>query len=571
MIIIQDSVFSQPWFIVLIVLASIAFVVGSVFLGFFIARNRMRHQVKDLETQYNNIHDTFSSDCSNMIKRIEVISSHNDSYVQIFNSMQDRFGTLLNNNDKSCFCSVDSLKKLIRDKDYRSLPSIIESTRKSMAEFKKEADILNGDLQSILKQEEECRSESIALKEKFRNLKNYYETNKTALLSLEGSFNKLFDHIMNLFAKFESLLEEANYPEASAVLPEIEKLLDACSSVIEEIPFLNTLVDKVIPNKINDLSLAYQPMEGEYPLHHLLVKTRIEEMNQTVKDCKKSLQMMSIVGVKDKLNKISFDISKFFADFEKEKACKEEFDKNQPGISSSSYEAEKQFANLTNSLPNYQKVYKINQTYIDQMSVIKDMIDDMSTNKRRLDMFLNSSTKQPYSVLLNTLNDLKSRIAKIQNAFDDFHSYLKGLKRDSERSYSYVREAFVELKKLECIIRRINLDSLNSIYLPRMQNAYVMIKEIDDILKVVPIDVVYLNSKYEETRNVINQLKAELIDLDNKAIQAEQAIVYDNTIRSTSPEIAKSIKKAERAFLESDFSRAASTALFIYKEWNQAK
>ena len=102
MIIIQDSVFSQPWFIVLIVLASIAFVVGSVFLGFFIARNRMRHQVKDLETQYNNIHDTFSSDCSNMIKRIEVISSHNDSYVQIFNSMQDRFGTLLNNNDKSC-------------------------------------------------------------------------------------------------------------------------------------------------------------------------------------------------------------------------------------------------------------------------------------------------------------------------------------------------------------------------------------------------------------------------------------------------------------------------------------
>ena len=205
------------------------------------------------------------------------------------------------------------------------------------------------------------------------------------------------------------------------------------------------------------------------------------------------------------------------------------------------------------------------------MSVIKDMIDDMSTNKRRLDMFLNSSTKQPYSVLLNTLNDLKSRIAKIQNAFDDFHSYLKGLKRDSERSYSYVREAFVELKKLECIIRRINLDSLNSIYLPRMQNAYVMIKEIDDILKVVPIDVVYLNSKYEEARNVINQLKAELIDLDNKAIQAEQAIVYDNTIRSTSPEIAKSIKKAERAFLESDFSRAASTALFIYKEWNQAK
>ena len=46
-------------------------------------------------------------------------------------------------------------------------------------------------------------------------------------------------------------------------------------------------------------------MEGEYPLHHLLVKTRIEEMNQTVKDCKKSLQMMSIVGVKDKLNKIN--------------------------------------------------------------------------------------------------------------------------------------------------------------------------------------------------------------------------------------------------------------------------
>src|SRR5574344_26984 len=155
MFLLIENLFKEGWFIAVLVISAVVFIALIIFVSFVLTRRRMRHQVRDLEYKYNNIHDTFSIDCSNMIKRIEVISQHNKDYEQIYISSQERFSNILNSNDKCCYCAVDSLKKLIDEKDYKELPSIIESTRTSMDEFDKESKLLNSDLQSIMKKEED--------------------------------------------------------------------------------------------------------------------------------------------------------------------------------------------------------------------------------------------------------------------------------------------------------------------------------------------------------------------------------------------------------------------------------
>lgn len=564
--IILSNLITEPWFISVLVIAVIVVVVLSIFLGIFLARNATKRRVKELENEYDQIHNTFTVDSANMIMRIETISKHNDSFEQIYITMAEKFNSIKRLHDDDCKLQINSAKELLQDKKYKELNPVIESTKESLEKFRNEGNTLNLDLQGILKQEDDCRNLIISSKEKFRKLKEAYEKENDALASLEDRFAYLFKYVIDKFEEFENLLTEAKYKEASQIIPEVDSLIDACTKVMGELPYLNTLCDRVVPDKIEELTQSYVNLENEnYPLHHLLVKSKIENMNNRVKFCKDRLEQLSTSGVYDILNGITKEINELNADFEKEKDSKKKFDEAQPKIYNSTYEAQKQFANLTNSLPSYQDAYVINQTYIDQMDEIKDMIDDMATNKRKLDMYINSSTKQPYSILLKTMDELNEKITKVQNAFNDFHSYLKGLKRDTENCFAYIRKGFVEIHELEFKLREIHVASSMEAFNIKFNNAMNMLCELDAILSVAPIDVNVLIYKFKDTYEYIEALKASVNEDIDMAKKAEDAIVYDNQIRQNSDIIAQTLDSVEKSFGEGDFSRSYNQAINLFK------
>lgn len=565
--ILAVAFYQEAWFIILAsALAGILGVFLLCLLIVFLVHQSARKQVRDLENRYNLIHDSFSTDCSNMIKRIESISKQNATYVQIYDSVFNRFSQILNDNDKQCFIAVDSLKKLVGEKEFKGIKPIIDSTRSSMDDFQKISSQLNNDLQNLLHPEDECRSMSVALKEKFRTLKEKHDQNATALMSLDPSFTILFNHITQMFSSFEECLNSADYTGAKKLLPEIERLIDAADKVMGDLPYLNTLCDKVIPDRIKELSDTYHQMEEmEYPLHHLGLNQAIEEMNKSVAACKERLEKLSIKGVADCFSTITMQINQYFGDFEKEKEAKREFDSKASTIDSSTYQCEKQYANLTNSLPSYCEVYKIEQSYLDQIKLIKDMIDEMATKKRVLDSYINSSTKLPYSMLVTTIDELDSKVKVIQKAFDDFHTYLVGLKADTNKTFFFIREAYGKLKEEEYSLRKVNVDVLSDIMRPRINQGYQMLSALDASLKITPIDVMKLNSAYDEASSHLSRVSSDLEEALKNETRAEELIVYDNMYREDSMDARQKLEVAEAAFLEADFTRAATTAADIYK------
>ena len=158
--------------IIFVIVGSLAFVVLGILSFLFIKRKANKKKVSDLEERYNSIHDTFYTDCSNMIKRVQTIASNNSNYQSIYESTNSRFNQILKDNDKSCYLAVQSLKNLIANKSYKGIGSIIGSTKISMDTFSKEAIELNNDLQAILKKEEDLRK--IESKMKDLSKKNEY-------------------------------------------------------------------------------------------------------------------------------------------------------------------------------------------------------------------------------------------------------------------------------------------------------------------------------------------------------------------------------------------------------------
>jgi len=568
-----EDIMEESWFLIaaLSVVALLCVIILTwIFVMFY--HHSCKRQVKELDERYNALHKSFSTDASQMISRIQTIANNNANYVPIYNRCQSRFLGIMNNNDKSCFIAISSLKTLIGNKDYKNIKSVIDSTRQSMNEYSKAAKELSNDLQAKLQREDDFHSQVVPIKEKFRKLKEEYNKNSSALASISESFTTLFTHIANMFNEFEENLLRADYDSASQELKDMEKLIDASLVVMKDLPYLNTLASKVIPEKIEELNTTYLDLEKRnYPLHNLRIKSNIEQMNKELNECNDRLARLSTKGVNDCFENITLRINGFLQDFEKEKEAKVEFDKIQNGLTTSTYQAEKQFANLKNSLPNYQNIYKIDSTYLEQIVSMQDLIDDMSACKRRLDSYINSSTKQPYSMLVNYSYELRRKIEKIQQAFDDFHEYLARMKTSTDNAYQLVRNGYVRIKEKEYILRELNINSLTEILEPKLKSCYKDLLKIDEMLNITPIDVTNLNALYKETKDKLDSITRRVDEEKENAMKAENLIAYCNKYRADSYDVKVGLESAETSFLEADFHRAQARAAQIYKEQTSIK
>jgi len=568
-----EDILQEDWFMITAFAVAILLGIGLLIWVFvMIYHHSCKKQIKELDVKYNTLHKSFSTDCSQMISRIKTISKNNAKYVPIYDDCEKRFIEIMNNNDKSCFVAVSSLKTLIGNKDYKNIRSVIDSTRQSMNTYAKAAADLSNDLQSKIQREDDFHSMIVPIKEKFRKLREAYEKNAEALASISSSFETLFEHITNMFSEFEESLLRADYESAEHEIQDMDKLVEASLIAIKDLPYLNTLASKVIPEKIEELNSTYLDLEKrKYPLHNLRIKSNIEKMRKELDECNARLAELSTRGVNDCFEDITLRINGFLQDFEKEKDAKVEFDKIQNGITLSTYQAEKQFANLKNSLPSYQNIYKINTTYLEQIVSMQDLIDDMSACKRRLDSYINSSTKQPYSMLVNYSEELTKKVEKIQSAFDDFHEYLERMKTDTDKAYKLVRDGYMKIKEKEFILRELNISSLTEILSPKLKQSYDDLVKIDKVLNIAPIDVGYVNSLYADAKKKLESITARVDEEKENATKAENLIAYCNKYRADSYDVKVGLESAETSFLEADFHRAQARAAQIYKEQTSIK
>jgi len=567
-LLLEDNVFQTTWFSVIIAICIGLVSLGVILLAsFFWYRHSIKKTIRDLDVRYNNIHDSVTSNCYTMIQRLEIISHNNSNFDAIYQSYRTRYNEIFSKQDKDCFVAIQSLKSLISTKKYKGIKSIIDSTKKTLDCYKRDSVDLSNDLQSILKKEDDLQSMMVTWKEKFRNLKQIYSDNVDSLESLSKSFEILFSHITNIFSQFEESLNMADYDKANELIPQAEKIIEATSKAICELPTINALAEQVIPQKLKDLVLEYNNMRSEgYILHHLSFEKKIERINNELNECREKLRKLNVKNVNESFDKIMLEISEFHLSFEQERQAKAEFDSLNNIVINSTYQAEKQNANLKKSLPNYQQAYVISASYLGQMEKLESMINEMTTKKRNLDAYMNSQTKQPYSILMTTIKELKALIDKIQESLDDFHTYLLSLKSDSEMIYKYIRTSYVESKKYEMIIKSVNIASFTNIYGPRITKLYQYIDKLDYILATRPIDIVNLLNVYKEA----NEFKTTTFDIIDKACsdmkKAEEFIVYDNRYRMLSPTCNMKMVNVEQAFNESDFSRAIMQAGSVYNE-----
>ena len=545
----------------LIVGAAVIVAIGVYLLLHFtlLATVRYRKAVRELSRRFEYLHALLTGQDSQYLRRIEAISQTNLLYVDTHATYNKRFKDIRDRSDSTAQATINNLKDLLAERAFKSLKAELPHARSVIESFDAEVNALNNDLLKIIKPEEECHQMSLRLKEELRKIKQSYFIKQADLTLLSASFDVVFKELDDKFQQFESFVESAQYEEAKAMLPEISAVIKELGRCLQDLPNICITITSVIPDKLASLQNRYEEMiRADFPLHHLIVKGNIEDMNAQLKDITKRVLQFNLNHVVEELDGIMARIDEYFNLFDKEKQARTVFENECDAIYLEEAAIEKKYIRLSNSLPDVKGIYVIPPKAQSQLDGIKNLINKAGATKRSLDTFIHSGTKQPYSILVEKMHVLRDEAEQASAAIDDFERYLFSLKADTEAAVVTIDEFHDKIHLCEVALDKIGLDVVRQKYATAVEQAYDYIDEVFRLVHTLPIDVEAVNenvnSLHEQTQVAIEAIMNDY----EQCMLADAAIVFANRDRRHLGEVNDALKQTEAYYFNGDFHRAYS-------------
>ena len=549
-----------------IIIGGVVFLSAAAFLVyFFILREKIyKKQLREIDRKFQYLHALLIGQDAQYVKRLELISRTNLLYVEIHTKYLKKFKEIRDRNDVNSQNALNTLRDLLDAKNFKDYKTSEIRVNEIIDEYDKEVNALNNELLRVVKPEEDCRQSSLTYKEQFRRLKQDYYSKETELLLMANSFEEVFKLIDSLFEEFETLVESAQYDEANAILPKIDGIIHELTQKIVLLPNLCTLVCGVIPDKISSVEITYRELlDQKYPLYHLCVVQTLNEIKELIKDFTHRIKLFDIDGIGDKLEQVVHQLDSFFVKFDEEKTARESFEENNENVYAKVNLVERKFIKLRNTIPEVSKVFTINETHTAKIDNIQNDINKVGALKRSLDTFIHSGTKQPYSLLMNKMNELSDASNSIISDIDEYNSYINSLKVDAEAAYEVVYSFYDKIRKAEQLVREINVQKVSEKYNPKFDTLFVLLNQLSDKLVRSPIDIECVNNLVHEVYEITNVILGEegQINQDYKMmLLAENAIIYTNRHRYHFADIDALAIQAEAYFENGDFENAYITA-----------
>ena len=545
-------------------------VVGAIVLGillyiFVFSKAKIKKQIKEIERKFSYLDALLIGQDSQYIHRLEIISRTNLLYVDKHATFTRRFREIYETDDKFVESLIRQLNSLVANKQYKNIKNTLIEARKALEIFEDKTNQLDKDLYELIKLEEDSRQTVYRLKEQYRVVKQSYHAKANELELASTSFNRAFDKLDAQFVQIDEHIESAEYDETAEVIPEVINVINALGKIIDTLPNLCSLVQQVIPGRIEEIDALYHHVvSAEIPVYHLNVKENIKKWNKDLDGVKLKIKNLSIGGCQTECNRIINEIEALSNQLIKEENDKVSFEAERDNLYNEVKTLDDEFIKICSVLPKVYEYYVVDELRKQKFDILKRNIDRLWATKRSLDGFIHSETKQPYSVLQSKLDDLKSDYDVCFTGLKEFKTYLDSLKITSEEAYSLVSIYFYRAKQIENTLRLIGIEQVEQQYSYQLENVFKALNEIHLLLEAKPIDVKTINDSIEELKRTANDFFEEVENKFRDSQLAESAVVYANRDRNHQTDVHQQLSVLENDFFQGDFANVYKSANSIY-------
>ena len=548
--------------------AVVVLIIGYLLLHKFVFQGHKNKRLQNAIThKYNYAHSLLLNENTQHLRRIEAISDINLLMRPVYDEFYKRFEQLRDIEDRRASRAVQIVnEELVKgNKDFKAA---YQDNRHIVSEFENKVMQLNKDLAAVIKPENEIREKSVDDKKAYRAIKSIYRDNKKELELVDPSFEKIFAQLDKLFVQHEEAVSGAFYDEASNLLDKIRLILRQLEKVLEVLPLLCVKTTVLIPQKLEFVHRRYMDLERQgIPLPHLMVNAQLDKFNNYIEVAKKSLQRLEIQGIDGQLIEIDRTVSDLLVRFDEEVHQKEIFTANFDKIYTHVNDIERRYIKLVNNMPNVKRIYLITNEADQKLEVIKQKLNDLSNSKRMLDSFNHSSTRQPYSALVEKMTQLKNESEIAEKLLQEYFAHIESLRSDAENAHALIKVLFFDLKKIEAKVRDMQVGAFSDKLKDDFVRAYQLIDSIAFTVKQTPIDVIQVNTFADELRTLAKTL-TERVDREfNNANLAEATIVYLNRYRTQYSDVQNKLTDEEVRFFNGSFADVYNNSIETVKQF----
>ena len=516
-----------------------------------------RNKVKNLEIERNMI---ASTPVLLELSKVEPIIK-NDKMEEKYNKWQEKFEDIKTRRLTVIDDMLIDLDIYVDKRDYKNCGYRIASTEIEIYKVREAAEHLLEEIKDITLSEEKYRAIVTKLKAKYRSLTKEYQDHKELYDFMQEPIELQLENIEKRFLDFEKVMEDNDYSEVVNICKALDTMIDHMDIIISEMPDILLMTQKIIPNRMNDVSNTHKEMVNEgYVLDYLNIDYNIEESKKNIEKIMDKVKVLNLEGAMFDLKTMLEYYDSLFVDFEKERLSRKVYEENVSSFYTKLEKTNSLVNDVYNQLPDIKNMYDLNDEDISIIDEVNKTLVVINDDYKKM-IAKDDSKSTPYSVLNEEVDSLTNRLTIMEDDFDKALKSLGNMYDDELRAREQLEEIEGFLKTCKNEIRSYKLPVITDNYYVQLREANDAIVEVIRELEKKPIVIKVLNTRVDTARDLVLKLYNTTMSMVKTAKMAEMVIVYGNRYRNSIEEVDKELSDAEKMFYKGNYKEALDISI----------
>lgn len=547
-----------------IIMVAIAYIFIAIILIsialLYVRSRRLKDYRKILELLDKNKNEIGSAPVVSELAKLETIVKNDkieEKYKKWFNTFED----IKSNNINKINDMIIDLDSLLEKRDIKDFNLEVAKTELEIYKARQAIDTLLEEIKEINSSEEKYRKIITKLKTRYRELNDKFSNSKEEYEQIATPIELQFENIEKLFQDFEYYMEQNDYQEVYHIVKGIDIMIDHMGIVVEEVPDLVLLANRVIPKKIEQITEEYKDLKNKkYPLKHLKIEYNVEESLKNVNKILDRIKVLNLENCMFELKTMLEYIDSLFDEFELERQSKKEFEESKDIFDKKLEKTTEVVNNIYLQMDDIKSMYDLTDNDVKTIDVVNIKTNEINEEYKTL---IKSAPRKkiPYSQMAKEIQNYLSRLKDIDDELDIALKNLGNLYDDEVRAREQLDEIQELLKQAKARIRSYKLPIISDNYFVQLQEANESILEIIKELERKPIVIKTLNTRVDTARDLVLKLYNTTNEMIRTAKLAEYSIVYGNRYRSENINVDSGLNQAQMLFYKGNYRKSLDVSV----------
>jgi septation ring formation regulator len=518
-----------------------------------------RNNVKRLEVQRNVI---ASTPVLLELSKVEPIIK-NEKMEEKYNRWQEKFNDIRENRLAKIDDMLIDLDVYVDKRDYKSCGYRIAKTEIEIYKVKETADHLLEEIKDITLSEEKYRAIVIKLKTKYRSLNKEFQDHRELYDFMQEAVEMQLENIERRFLDFEKVMEQNEYNEVVHICKALDTMIDHMEIIINELPDVLLMTNKVIPNRMKEVETLYNDMVNDgYVLDYLNIDYNIEESKKNIEKIIDKVKVLNLEGSMFDLKTMLEYYDSLFVDFEKERLSRKVYEEVVVDFDKRITKTNNLVKDVYEQLDDIKNMYDLNDEDINIIHEVNKTLVVINDDYKKM-LGKCSSLSCPYSLLNEEVDSLSDRLTVMEDDFDKALKSLGNMYDDEVRAREQLEEIQEFLKLCKNKMRSYKLPIITDNYFVQLNEANEAISEVIKELGKKPIVIKTLNTRVDTARDLVLKLYNTTNEMIKTAQMAEMAIVYGNRYRGKFEEVDEGLIDAESKFYKGNYKESLDISIKV--------